>query len=980
MDTARNLPIIKNVDDVIAGGDWAAVYHALFLSRSRRRVILVLQETYLATDVCGPLRYRLEELPDTLKELVLPLEELHDGEKLHPDGFKRYLEKLCEEEGIDILYFTQLVDVTHIAEDGYKIARVGGKFGLGGIRCREVYKKEAYRQTTWSFRAFLTREGRDRLYYDILEAGDHKVEGAKERRLSWSPEHPEEVPVKPWSKWVEEQYSGKEALIREYAKIKADSENSDLALGRFAVIGLEEGGPEEQNKDESGKHSRFVKWDRYKEKSRKSSLLEKEVQVSVQSCNPLLKYGLYSCVEDCRPVNGSVWEYDLVVAGGGTSGAMAALHGAKCGLKTVLVEPGFSLGGTAVAGGVSTYWFGRRFRPVAEVDEAVGRIRDLLGLKGRKGIWSSSDDFHTGIRDYCLQTLLREAGVEVVLGQTVFGVCGEHPCSHEKRGAATAGKWGNHFFYGKCILDATGDGDLAVFAGAESVYGSRRDCITFWGSLAQYTSPNTYKNNFASMLVCADPADYTRFIRLGRKRGGKVFDHGTYVSMRESRHIKGTSSLDLRDWLMFREHEDGVYTCYSNYDPKGKLDGDIIYHGILPQQGAALVPLGTMCPVRKDGSRIQNMYVLGKAMDVTHNVFPGLRMQPDLMQQGAVMGMLAAKALSQGKSIEELSSRERREAVTEYTGDPLTLSVRRMTLEEAVGGLGEDTRTHWVDVDFTYEEKELNPWMVIYTANSKDAVPLLKERRLQEKSPLLRQRMSCALLWHGCEDGVAELIGEAEHMIAECGEYGLPVRQESVMCAQLLPDHGVMPELVYLLNVLSGSRSSEIVHIYEKVVSRLLSGERDYLDIRKGIFHYMESVALWAERSGLMESGPMLVRLLEVPELQGLEEPDRQTDLLTERLQILKLILSRALARLGGSQDFSNSKDNDKADRTDMGKWYDKLLECLEHGVLAVRYSACMELEDLLGVRSGLCGDQWRKEIGKNTPSGRVSVRRDKIW
>ena len=101
-------------------------------------------------------------------------------------------------------------------------------------------------------------------------------------------------------------------------------------------------------------------------------------------------------------------------------------------------------------------------------------------------------------------------------------------------------------YYGKAVIDATGDGDLAVFSGAEAVYGSDRDYITYWASLAQYTDVNRYKNNFSSMVISADPEDFTHFILLGRCRGDAVRDHGMYVSMRESRHVKGTYTVNLQ--------------------------------------------------------------------------------------------------------------------------------------------------------------------------------------------------------------------------------------------------------------------------------------------------------------------------------------------------------------------------------------------------------------------------------------------------
>ena len=117
-------------------------------------------------------------------------------------------------------------------------------------------------------------------------------------------------------------------------------------------------------------------------------------------------------------------EYDLVVAGGGTAGAMAALYGARGGLKTVLLEPQFTLGGTSTVGGVSTYWFGNRFSDVREIDSETERVASALKLPRRDGIWSELDDFHPGIRAEVLTRLCLQAGVDIRFGELVFGtVC-----------------------------------------------------------------------------------------------------------------------------------------------------------------------------------------------------------------------------------------------------------------------------------------------------------------------------------------------------------------------------------------------------------------------------------------------------------------------------------------------------------------------------------------------------------------------------
>ena len=56
-----------------------------------------------------------------------------------------------------------------------------------------------------------------------------------------------------------------------------------------------------------------------------------------------------------------------------------------------------------------------------------------------------------------------------------------------------------------------------------------------------------------------------------QRRNGQMFDHGSYVSVRESRHIRGRKRIGLKEVCLSATYEDGIYTCFSNYDPKGNL-------------------------------------------------------------------------------------------------------------------------------------------------------------------------------------------------------------------------------------------------------------------------------------------------------------------------------------------------------------------------------------------------------------------------
>lgn len=592
-------------------------------------------------------------------------------------------------------------------------------------------------------------------------------------------------------------------------------------------------------------------------------------------------------------------EYDVVVVGGGTAGVMAALHSARNGAKTALIEPNFDLGGTQTVGGVSTYWFGKRWKEVAEIDAKIDEYHQKYQIPRRKGIWSEQDDSHPGIRGLVYLESCLKAGVKIFFGQIAYGMDLERE-DETLQGVETCGIYGERTFYGKVMLDATGDADLAEFMGAATCYGSKRDCFTYWASLAQYTSANTYKNNFSSMVYCGDAFDNTRFILLGRKRGEGLFDHGSYVSMRESRHILTKEMVDLKDFISFRTFKDGLYTGFSNYDPKGKLHADMVYAGVLPPQASFQIPLHALLPLDAEGESISGLYVLGKAIGVTHNVFPLVRMQPDLMHQGAIMGYLAAIAIQRNTTIEELDAEERQELVRQYTGDDLKLPSCTMSLSQAVEALGEDTRTHWIDVEFTYEEKEQNPLFPIFAANSTEVVPLLKKRMEKEEKKEIRDLLNRCLLWHGCEDYLDEWIEEIWQELRECEKQGgiLPDRKGSIMCARLLPDHGVMTETTYRLNLLAWKTHPQIIPLFTEILQRLKKS-RDYLRIETGTYHYVESFAYVAERSGNKEFAPLLEELLSFEEFEALEKETDSTDLMTERLEILKLILYRALARLG---------------------------------------------------------------------------------
>lgn len=581
--------------------------------------------------------------------------------------------------------------------------------------------------------------------------------------------------------------------------------------------------------------------------------------------------------------------YAVVIAGGGTSGAMAAIHSARNGARTILIEPNYELGGTATVGGVNAYWFGERYSDVKEVDDAVNQLCEELNIHRDKGIWAAFDTFPQAVKSQILLEKCLEVGVEVVFGQIVYDViqangriCGVH----------TAGENGSQTYYGQIVLDATGDADLIFQAGGEYQYGSAKDGFTYWASLAQYTGIDSYKNNFSSMVRLEDPFDVTRFIVLSRQRGESTLDHGVYVSPRESRHICGGKIIDLRDVCRHAAYPDAVATMFSNYDPKGHVDADMVYCGYLPPQVKIQIPLEALMPINMKG-----IYVLGKAFSVTHNAFPGTRMQADLMHLGAVVGMLSAYAVSQNGLIEDIPDETRRNLIYTMSGDFLKMPERDgdtdVFLQKQIEKLDKDCRSHWIDVPFTYEEKRPSPLLEIICAESDEVLPLL-QKKLHSDSNLQIKKLA---LWHGDDSHIQDIITDIMRRLAD-SKPNLPRRKSSTMCVQLLPDHGAMPETVYALNLLSCSRNSLIIEPFREICRRLEKMERDYYSIPAGIFYYVESFSYVALHTGNKEFIPLLHRLVELPEIQASLADEGAVELLHERFQMLAFQLFKALYAL----------------------------------------------------------------------------------
>lgn len=153
------------------------------------------------------------------------------------------------------------------------------------------------------------------------------------------------------------------------------------------------------------------------------------------------------------------YEVDVFIAGGGPAGTAAAVAACRQGAKVFLAEAHSCLGGMGTAARVPLFMpmtDGINFLAEGFGREVVNRLKDEKGLRGP----ASDNEALKRVYD----ALLQEAGAELTFHTSLIGV--ETEAGHVSH-AVCAAPSGIFAVRAKCYVDATGNGDLAVMAGAK---------------------------------------------------------------------------------------------------------------------------------------------------------------------------------------------------------------------------------------------------------------------------------------------------------------------------------------------------------------------------------------------------------------------------------------------------------------------------------------------------------------------------------
>jgi len=161
-----------------------------------------------------------------------------------------------------------------------------------------------------------------------------------------------------------------------------------------------------------------------------------------------------------------------VVVGGGTAGIAAAVAAARNGARTILIERYGFLGGTMTAGLINpfmTFHAGREQIIRGIFQEIIDRLKALNGYDEK------TQAFDNELLKVIADQMVREAGVDLMLHTYVTDAVMQ---GNTIRGVEAYSKSGRHIILGKVVVDATGDGDVAVMAGAPYEKGRKEDGLT----------------------------------------------------------------------------------------------------------------------------------------------------------------------------------------------------------------------------------------------------------------------------------------------------------------------------------------------------------------------------------------------------------------------------------------------------------------------------------------------------------------------
>lgn len=172
-------------------------------------------------------------------------------------------------------------------------------------------------------------------------------------------------------------------------------------------------------------------------------------------------------------------KWDVIVAGGGPTGVIAAIAAARCGAKVMIIERYGFLGGCATFHlPILSFLDSNGERMVSGIpEEFIQRVKSMGGSPGHftHPVLQSYTPVDGEIVKLVAFLMMQESGVDVLLHSMVVDV---EVSSDSINSLLVQNKSGYHKYLSSIIVDATGDADIAFKSGVSFRVGREKDGLT----------------------------------------------------------------------------------------------------------------------------------------------------------------------------------------------------------------------------------------------------------------------------------------------------------------------------------------------------------------------------------------------------------------------------------------------------------------------------------------------------------------------
>ena len=405
-------------------------------------------------------------------------------------------------------------------------------------------------------------------------------------------------------------------------------------------------------------------------------------------------------------------EYDVIVAGSGPAGTAAAVMAGRMGAKVLIIEWNNAIGGISTSGMMS-HWTGSVTSPMyteilqrsADMNEGEqkGKIQQFINPENLKSVYFD---------------MLKDANVDVLLYTFVCGVVME---GDQLTGVITESKSGRRVFRSKVVVDGTGDGDVAAFAGVEyhkgrdsdgkmqpttlmfKVAGVDMSRAVLLGSfestyqtekgelqaLAKEHIPYpaghllAYKSTLPGIVTCnmtnctdidgTKAEDLTRAEIVCRSQMPAIVKYlrefvpgfencyiistGSMMGVRETRHFKGVYTLNENDILTAKVFDDWVVRGAHFNFDVHNMTGSGL--DATGVQKHWTQPKGYTIPYGcLVPEKINGLLLSGRNISGTHIAHSNYRVMPICVGIGAAAGVAAATAIKKGVQVRDIKGEE----------------------------------------------------------------------------------------------------------------------------------------------------------------------------------------------------------------------------------------------------------------------------------------------------------------------------------